>query len=207
VDFRGREAAGLRRLRFRLDFRFYLFIFMRSFWLPAGSSARFIPRYLYLLASPSLSLSLSLSLSVSLCLSLSLARARCCFSRLRCNARRRVAAAEGEAVASSASYDQRVPRLSRGSARGIAYVNDNYRVQARWKDQLVMPRGERYVYTYVCRYARSRDRTKGTRARIRRDLQIRSDPIRSSAAGGESDLRGVYSRRKFRGTQLTRRAL
>lgn len=31
-------------------------------------------------------------------------------------------------------------------AHEITHVNDNYRVQARWKDQLVMPRGERYVY-------------------------------------------------------------
>lgn len=30
-------------------------------------------------------------------------------------------------------------------AHEITHVNDNYRVQARWKDQLVMPRGERYV--------------------------------------------------------------
>lgn len=27
----------------------------------------------------------------------------------------------------------------------IAYANDNCRVQARWKDQLIVPRGERYV--------------------------------------------------------------
>lgn len=31
----------------------------------------------------------------------------------------------------------------------IAYANDNCRVQARWKDQLIVPRGERYVGRYM----------------------------------------------------------
>lgn len=49
-------------------------------------------------------------------------------------------------------YSQRLSRLSRTRS---PYVNGNYRVQARsWKDQLVMPWGERYVYVRV-RYVRT----------------------------------------------------
>lgn len=45
-------------------------------------------------------------------------------------------------------YGQRLSRLSR---TGSPYVNGNYRVQARgWKDQLVMPWGERYVHVRIC---------------------------------------------------------
>jgi len=66
---------------------------------------------------------------------------RCDVCRVEHRWRREAAASPSIAAAGVTTKEYRDSR-----AHEITHVNDNYRVQARWKDQLVMPRGERYVY-------------------------------------------------------------
>lgn len=96
----------------------FILIFMRLFWLLQTDVAHFILRYVQV--------SYFFFFPDDVC---------------RVQHRWRREAATSPSIAGATAKEYRDSR-----AHEITHVNDNYRVQARWKDQLVMPRGERYVY-------------------------------------------------------------